>query len=257
MSERNDQLKGLIQNGQIDQSIKMVQSNKDYGEGEAFVFTVLREEKSTPELVEAALEAFLGARKNCYKQHGYWVHSLSHFTRLLWEHRMDSWIKKFYEVSFRGANELADSNCSNRLVSDFVKYAKFNDDPVDFALTSENLRWMDWEKAAGDKVRVEAGLFESEDAFLRWKICTPEVYTYEGWDFIGTLVDSEKIRSAIQRLKEIGVDTSEFNGLESGLLTKQLNELEGKFPAMTSDWERDRLQENIQKTRDALVQLND
>ncbi|MBI4708708.1 MAG: hypothetical protein HY764_00710 [Candidatus Portnoybacteria bacterium] len=169
MSERNDQLKGLIHDGQTDRAIEMVRSVKDYIEGENFVLTVLSEDKSTPELLEAALETFLAARENRRNKHGGWVHSLSHFTQILWERRMDGWIKKFNEVSFKGANELDDSNCSDRLVYNFACNAKFNDDPADFALTPENLRWMDWD-AGYPKARIEAGRFESEEAFLRWKI---------------------------------------------------------------------------------------
>jgi len=166
----NNQLDTLIQNGQINLAIEVVRGANNYNEGEAFVFTVLRDKKSTPEIVEAALEAFLGTRRNSYKQHGYWVHSLSHFTEILWERRMDSWIKKFNEVSFKGANELGDSNCSDRLVDDFGKYAKFDDDPADFHLIPENLLWMDWKYSPYSKARIEAGRFESEENFLRWKL---------------------------------------------------------------------------------------
>ena len=253
MSDRSNQLKDLIQNGQINRAIEMVRSAEDYHEGERFVFTVLREEKSTPELVEVVLEAFLGTRENRYQQHGYWVHSLSHFTEILWERRMDGWIKKFNEVSFKGANELRDSNCSSRLVSDFSSYAKFDDDPADFHLTPENLRWMDWEYAAYSKARIEAGRFASEEAFLRWKLHQPETHTAFDYDAQTNLVNLDGIRAIVQRLQELGADTSEFNGLERDLLTKQLSELEGKLPAATQDWQRERLEKGIQKTRAALA----
>lgn len=253
MSERNDQLKGLIQNGQIDRAIEMIRSTNDYHEGESFVFTVLHEERSTLELVEATLEAFLGTRENRYEQHGYWVHSLSHFTGILWERRMDGWIKKFNEVSFKGANELRDSNCSDRLIGDFGGYAKFDDDPADFALTPENLRWMDWKYDAYSKARIEAGRFESEEAFLRWKLRRPETHIAFDYDAQTELVNIEGIRSLTQKLKELGADTSEFNGLERDLLTKQLDELKAKLPTATQGWQRERLEKGIQKTRAALA----
>lgn len=236
MSGRNDYLKELIQNGRIDQvmgipfSIEMVRSAEDYEEGESFVLTVLREEKSTPELVEEVLEAFLGTRENRYRHHGYWVHSLSHFTEILWERRLDGWIKKFNEVSFKGANELGDSNCSDRLVGDFGRYAKYDDDPADFHLMPENLRWMDWNYAAYAKARIEAGRFESEEAFLRWKLHRPETHIALDldldYDAQMDLVNLDGIRSIVQRLQELGADTSEFDGLERDLLTKQLSKLE-------------------------------
>lgn len=255
MNERNKQLEVLIQTGQTDQAIEMVRSTEDYHEGESFVFTVLNEEKSTPELVEATLEAFLGTRKNCYEQHGYWVHSLSHFTERLWKRRMDGWIKKFNEVSFKGAKELCDSNCSDRLVCDFGQYAKFDDDPADFALTSENLRWMNWEDDGNEytRSRIEAGRFESEEAFLRWKLRRPETHVAFDYDVQANLIDLDGIRSIVQRLQSLGADTSEFNGLEKDLLNKHLSELEAKLSAATQDYQRRRLEKGIQKTRAALA----
>lgn len=259
MGERNDQLKNLIQNGQIDRAIEMIRDTKDYGEGESFAFTVLGECKSTPELVEAVLEAFLKAKPDYAAGHyggghGGWVHSLSHFTEILWERRMDSWIKKFNEVAFKGANELGDSNCSDRLVYDFGKYAKFNDDPVDFGLTPENLVWMEWNThTAYTKARIEAGRFESEEAFIRWKLHQPKTRTTFDYDAQIDLVDIKGIRTLIQQLKELNANTGEFDDLEKGLLTKQLSELEGKLSTEMRDWAREGLEKGIQKTRAALA----
>ncbi len=79
-----DYLKELIQSGLNDQAIKLVQGTQNHDECEVFVYTILGEGKSTPELTEAVLEAFLGTRENRAPQHGRWVHSLSHFNKLLW-----------------------------------------------------------------------------------------------------------------------------------------------------------------------------
>ncbi len=254
MSERNNQLKALVGNGQIEEAIEMVRSANDYHEGEAFVFTVLREEKSTPELVDAVLEAFLGTRENRYRQHGGWVHSLSHFTDILWERRMDGWIKKFNEVSFKGANELGDSNCSDRLVTDFSTCAKFNDNPADFAITPENLCWMDWEYSMYSKARIEASPFASEEDFLRWKIRRPEKHLAFDYETQVDLVNLKEIREMIQQLRELGADTSEFDNLERDLLTKRLREMETELSSATKDFQRERLEKGIQKTRKALGQ---
>ncbi|MDQ5957839.1 MAG: hypothetical protein QG665_168 [Patescibacteria group bacterium] len=258
MSERTDQLKSLLQNGQIDRAIEIVQSVDDYHDGESNVFTVLGEEKSTPELVEAVLESFLSTKPDhaggrmSGGGHGGWVHSLSHFTGILWERRMDKWIKKFNEVSLKGANELGDTNCSDRLVGDFGQYAKFDDDPAEFSLTFNNLRWMDWKYAAYSKARVEAGPFASEEEFLRWKLHRPETHIAFDFDAQTDLINIKGIRALVQKLQELGADTSEFNGLERSLLTRRLGELEEKLPAVTQDWERERLEKGIQKTRAAL-----
>lgn len=252
MSERNDQLQGLIQDGEMVRAVEMVRSTDDYQEAELFVFTVLDNEKSTPELVRVVLEAFLDMRENWRPKHGYWVHSLSHFTEILWERRMDQWIKKFNEVSFRGANELGDPNCSDRLVHDFAEHAKFDDDPTEFALTPENLRWMDWEYAEYSLARIRAGRFESEADFLIWKLRQPKMQTEFDYDVQAELVDIEGIRSRIQELQELGADTSEFDGLEKDLLAKQLDDLKEKLSVSTEDWQRKRLEKGIQKTLAAL-----
>lgn len=225
MSDRVGQLMTLIHDKQTDRAIEMVRMAKDHEEGEAFVFTVLREEDPSQELVAAVFVAFLGTRQNRRPKHGVWVHSLSHFMKVLWGLRMhswtDYWIKRFNEVAFRGANELHDPDCSDRLVSDFCSFAKFDDDPADFHLTPENLRWMDLENDAYTRARIEAGRFESEEAFLRWKLRRPEMYTAFDYDAQTNLIDIERIRSIIQQLQELGADTSEFNGFERDLLTKQ------------------------------------
>lgn len=253
MFERLEQLKSLIQSGQIDRAIEMVQDVKDHRDSELFVFTVLNEENSTPELVEATLEAFLGTRKNRSPEHGYWVHSLSHLTKTLWKRRMDSWIKKLYEVALKGANELQNYNCCDRLAIDFAYYSEFDDDPADFALTPENLCRIDWKYATYAKARIEAGRFESEEAFLCWKLRQPETHIVFDCDTQTDLVNLDGIRSLIQRLQELGIDTSEFNGLEKNLLVKRLNELEKELLVTTKDWQRERLKKAIQKTREALA----
>lgn len=254
MSKRSDQLDTLIQNEQIDYANELVQDAEDYKESEEFVFTVLGNEKSTPELVEATLKAFLDTRENCSPQHGYWVHSLSHFTRILWERRMDRWIKKFNEVSFKGANELGDSNCSDRLVSDFGKYAKFNDDPAEFALTPENLCWMNWKKYQKyEKARIEAGRFESEEALIRWELKQSRTYTVFDDDAHIDLVNIKGIRSRIQKLRDFGADISEFTSLERDLLTKRLNELKTELSKEPGDYMRECLEKGIRKTREALA----
>jgi hypothetical protein len=157
MSERSKRLGELIQDGLVKEAIGVIQSAVGYHEAESFVSTVLKEKEPAPELLEKVLQTFLDSQENRYEQHGFWVHSLSHFMGQLWERRLDDWIKKFNEVSFKGANELGDDNCSDRLVGNFASLAKWDDDPAEFHLTLENLRWMDWEYYEYAKARIEAG----------------------------------------------------------------------------------------------------
>ncbi|MFA6301459.1 MAG: hypothetical protein WC609_03905 [Candidatus Paceibacterota bacterium] len=245
----NDQLTGLIQDGKTNQAIEMVRGTKNYHESEEFVFVVLREEKSMPDLVEAALEAFLGTRENRHEQHGYWVHSLSHFTHILWKRRMDGWIKRFNRVSFMGANELRDPNCSDRLVDDFVRYAKFDDEPADFHLTAENLRWMKKIPA-----RIKTHRFDTEKEFLLWKLRQPAPLCWDN-DAQTELVDLSEFQNNIEQLQKLGADISEFNETKMDLLAKQLSKLESELPS-AQDRKRERLEKGIQKTREALSKIN-
>jgi len=245
-------LESLIQEGSIDEATDLVQKASNYAEAEGLVSVVLRSEKPAPKLIEAVLQVFLERKENRYEMHGYWVHSLSHFSSQLWKLRLDSWIKKFNEVAFKGANELRDSNCSDRLVSDFSRFAKWDDDPADFHLTMENLVWMDWKYFQYAKARIEAGRFESEEAFLRWKLHRPETHIAFDGEAQTDLVNINKIRGLIKKLQELGVDVTEFSSLEKDLLVKRLNELESDLSKATQEWLRERIEKGIQKTRKAL-----
>ncbi|MFZ6014741.1 MAG: hypothetical protein ACOYUZ_00060 [Patescibacteria group bacterium] len=259
MSDRREQLESLIQSGDMDQAMELVRKMSDYNEGESFVFAVLKDDKVTPELVDAVLEAFIGTRPNYAGSprfgggHGGWVHSLSHFTEILWEKRLDHWIKRLNGVAFGGAVVLGDPNCCDRLVGDFGHFAKFDDHPADFALTPENLRWMDWEYSSYAKARIEAGKFESEAAFLQWKLKRPEMQMAFDYDAQLKLVNVDGIKGMLKKLQELGADVSEFDGLLKDLLTKQLAKLEADLPKAEQDWKRERIDKGLEKTRAALA----
>jgi len=258
MSENYKKLETMIQNGKFDDAMAIIKNETDHHEGENLVSTILRTKESTPELLEAALEMFLNTKKNSYQQHGFWVHSLSHFSGPLWRHRADKWIKKFYETAFKGANELGNPSCSDRLVDDFAWYANWNDDLTDFGLTPENLRCLNDihdkhlnKKLAYAKSRIEASPFASEEAFIRWKLNRPETLTI--YDF------GNVIQSLIQQLEQLGADTGEFKNLVKEvkeLLTKKLSELEGQVSTETRDAWKEWLEKDISKTKKALASLN-
>ena len=254
MNSRKNQLKGFIQDGLIAQAIEMIRSAQGYSEREVFVSAVLREEKSPPEeLVKAMLEAFLNTRKNYHNEHIEWVHSLSHFNKILWERRMDEWIKKFNEVAFKGANEFEDFNCSDRIVDDFADHAKWNDDPADFHITPENLvliKWCEYNKDT--RARIKEGRFESEEAFCRWDLSHLKTRFAEYDD---QSVCAEKILNIIQRLQQLNADTSKFNDLQkemSLLLAKTLKDAEEELLEETQDLYRERLEKEIKKIRKVL-----
>ena len=259
MWEFGEKISNMIQNRKVNEVLAIIKNETDYRKGEMIVSSVLYADKSTPELLEAVLDMFHNTRKNSFQQHGDWVHSLSHFTKQLWNRRTDKWIKKFYETAFKGANELSNSNCSNRLVDDFAWHASWNDDLADFGLTPENLRWMandDSEFLAYAQSRIKASPFASEEAFLRWKLNRPETHTIHDFEAQTYLVDVKGMQTLILQLEQFGADTDEFKSLVKELLTKKLSELEEKVLTSTIDWEKERINKGLNKTKEALVTFN-
>lgn len=168
-NRRVDELKELINSGQTEKALELAKSPVDDHEAEMFVRAALREEGAS-DLLDMALEAFLNSRENRSREHANWVHSLSHFSGELWKLRKLEWIKKLNEVAFRGVNELGNDLNSNRLVEDFRDHALWSDDPAEFHLSLKNLSWMKWEYCQRIRPWIENGKFESEEAFLRWKL---------------------------------------------------------------------------------------
>ena len=203
----------------------------NYHQAEENVVKVLKS-NHTPVQLDEALEQFLNTRTNRYEQHGYWVHSLSHFMDKLYELGRLDWVKRLNEVAFRGANELGDSNCSDRLIGDFVEHGAFDLDPAEFHLTTESLRWMKWDEYSFyHKARIEHGRFESVEAMRRfelsWRLSNQGLsylhYKDEG-DVSSIVFD--RLRSTLQELEKLGADMSEFQGIEKRLLTEKLAKLE-------------------------------
>lgn len=253
--ERTEDLECLLENGEFAKAIQLIKNMRDYHEGELFVHKVFNSQKTTPELIDAVLNAFLKTKpnypRNYYRGgHGGWVHSLSHFTRDLWTNGLYEWIKKFNQAAFQGANELRDTNCSDRLLCDFAKYAKIGDDPADFHITPENIRWVKWEKhTIHAKNRIENSPFASMLDYLNWRLRqTYELIRYDN-DFRVEMVDSQKIRSLLKEIQELGGDVSEFANLEKNLLQQRLSELEAELPKAEKDWRKEWIEKAINKIR--------
>jgi len=235
--ERKEELEMLIQRSLFDEATRMARHPLDYEEGEAFVDITFREENVPQEIIEAALEGFLESRVNRYELHGYWVHSLSHFTDKLWKRGMRSWIKRFNETAFRGVYETGDTNCSDRLVGDFGRYASWDDDSTDFHLTDKILRWMKWDYLGYTKARIQMRVFQSEEEYICWRLGRLE-------DFMNH-VDIEQIQAFLRRLRELGSDVSEFDALPRTILTQRLEEYRRKLEVETEDWRKENLRKKI------------
>jgi hypothetical protein len=234
----------------------------NYHDGERLVYDTMNSEPSQ-ERLDKVLQQFVETRENRWLAHGNWVHSLSHFTEWLWQKSQWDWIKRLNEIAFRGAIELGDSNCCNRLVDDFVQYAPFDLNPADFYLAMDNLQWMKWDDPYNlyAKQRIEHGPFASEDDLLRCQLTcglrNPRQFLV--WhECQNSLVDVEAIHSRIQKLQELGADTSEFSGLERQLLEKKLAELESEVKEFeisdaTKDWSEESKEQRRQWNATAIA----
>lgn len=216
----------------------------NYHAGEAYAYAVFRSELASAEMIEAALKGFVKSRKNWHGEHGYWVHSLSHFSGHLWNRRMVGWIRKLNEIAFGGANELGDSSCSDRLVHDFPKYARFDDDPADFGLSEELLAWAPKGQYPLEiPERIKLAPFASEADLISWQLLNSsfrnrgqqglDLQAMNGLvsranDFAYGIVDRELIMKRIQ---------SEIEKFQ-----KELAELDDDVP----DWKEPSLKEKIE-----------
>jgi hypothetical protein len=239
---------GMVKSGDLEFAKVAILSVVDYHPAEYAVFAAF-ESEAPAELVEFALKKFMGTHEACEMKpyHGYWVHSLSHFTVVLWQRRMTDWIKKFNEIAFAGAIKHRDSNCSNRLVDDFGEYALWSDAPGDFLLTPDNLQWMDWKYARYAKARIEVGSFSSETDCLRWRLGLPKE-NQPRWNDFGA--------SDVVRLKEFDANISAFVGPIREQLTARLAEYEGKVASATVDHQRAWAQKYVDETHVLLAKLS-
>jgi len=221
MKQIDGQLKNYIDNGLIRQAIAKVKS-KDYARGWVFVITVLHNKKSTPELVDVALTAFRNIPKYTNLRYRSWLNDLLKFHHILWQRQMYAWIKVFYGIFFIDTNKISGAIYSwyaRQFIETFLRYVKFDDNPVEFGLTSKNLGLADCRLSRYSQARIEEGPFESKGVFLWWQLCQPEIYT-----------SAEKIHSIVRQLGDLnghlGVNTSEVRDIRKVALIEYLKRLE-------------------------------
>lgn len=228
----------------------------NHQEGEEAVLEIFRNEQATQTEINEVLEGFLATRINRCYEHGYWVHGLSHFTEILWNRGMYDWVKRFYLIAFTGANELGDSDCCDRLVGNFMDNAGWNTNPADFHITSATTTWLDPKYYSFDIAYIAVAPFESEAAFLIWKLGRPETYKSFNSNAQMDMVPVDKIKAMLDRLHELGANTSEFENSLQQRLDKQSGELELELTKTNlPGWKIERLQKAIDITHSALDQL--
>lgn len=233
--------------------IDVIKQATDFHDAESCATTVLNDNSFSDIVIETALQNFLVTRVKSYGEHGYWVHSLSHFTRQLWERRMTKWIARYNEIAFEGVEELYDSNCSNRLIIDFGDYALWSDDPADFHLNGSFV-WMDWKHAAYERKRIEAGVFKSESDFLIWQIAQPEKQMKFDYTERVDLVNTALFVQATTRLLELGMNSEaeKVKQQKNALLRDQIATLEQLKTDPQKEWQEERRQKALEITRNLL-----
>lgn len=256
---RVEELKGLMKAGKTAEAVALAGQAVGYNEGEGFVFAALREEGTTPELLEAALEGFVGTRLNFDPYHGYWVHSLSHFTKELWTRRMLSWIKRLNEIAFRGALELGDVTCCDRLVEDLERHGLWSDAPEDVGLIPENLAWLkvdEYRRCV--KARIDAGAFASEADYVAWRLRQLETWKKVEWFADGyehSSVPLTRVQTLIAQLDALVDDIAEFKTMFEVKLREQLARYEAARSKVKDPRFREMLEQSISNTRTVLAGL--
>lgn len=225
----SDRLKALIQSGGAEDLkeawylLRDVAIDHDELAAEQCVVVVLREEKSSPALLDNALQAFIDSER--LENNASWIHALSHFSKHLWERGLHDWIRRFNSIAFSGTNTgYAEHTCADRLVKDFAQYAAWNQDPADFEITEKNIgKWM---HECHAKRRAFAGRFQTEEAFLIFQIRNLDRSSSD-WRTEREAI--ETARGMIARLVEFGVDVSEFQTFERDALMAMQSYLEQKL----------------------------
>ncbi len=245
-------LESAIREGRIDQAMSICRCITHYSDAKEHAQAILGHEDSPHELIDRILEIFCNSRINQTPQHGKWIESFCHFSRELWKRRLVHWIAYCYKLSLGGANELFNFHGCHRIVSDFVLYSNWDDDPAMFHLQPKNLIWMQWKNHSYAKARIDAGLFKSEEDFLRWKIKRPEIYRRYNFDLNMLLIDLNNSSGIKEKLQKMGVDVGEFTAFEKQLLTEQLETLDAKLYKNKDVRRRREFEREIKRTLDEL-----
>jgi len=228
---------------------RIIKQTGSYDQAEFIIHEVF-EQNTSKKIVDLALNTFLKTHQLVPLQHGYWVHSLTHFDETLWERGEREWLKKLYQVAFDGAHKLGEATCCDVLIYRFCEYAQWSDNSADYGLQISVISWMKWyPKNKHIKERVEIGRFNSESEYLRWQFQNPEVlYEYRNTQ----LVSIGRIRNTILRLARSGEDVTEFLELEDQLLRVNLQDQLRKLEETDNKYDQERLQKSIKMLQWAL-----
>jgi len=247
LKRKEETLQEALALGHVERATGIVRTAGDPLECEFLIRWLFSLRAAPRELIETALDTFARSHRNTPPEHAKWVHSLSHFISVLWERRLTTWIAQFYATAFRGANALAEPTCCDRLVYAFDAFAHWSDDPREFHLDQENLRWMKWEKHNEHvRVRLQDSPFDSEQDFLCWKIKHPDCFCHWDNESQRPRVSVEEVHAVIRKLAAQGVDVSEFIEVERHLIITDIEELLAEIADVGGD-QMEYLVQGIQK----------
>lgn len=202
-----DNFSKCLESGDFKQAEKLLYRIKNYGRLEPYIDKVLTSEvvKNAPEFVITALKYFLSQREDMCPYHGYWVHSTSHFYKKLWELGLRNAAIEFLRVAIQGANELSDINCISRLICDFFRYSKYNDDPKDFGITVADIGSLH-SLGEYERARIQVGVLKNEAEQLIMQLSFADNALLTGWsnEYQLTILEKVKIDAMYNQLDATG-----------------------------------------------------
>jgi hypothetical protein len=240
-----------LRTGDKDAALAIVQTTGDCTEAEEYVHLTLGHAQRDAVLLRATLTKFEASRIPSPKEHGYWVHSLSHFAEKLWHLGEVAWLKTGYQTAFNGAYQLGNFTCCEHLLYAFAYYAPWSEDPAEYGVDLSRLppkTWGRWNQHA--KQRLEASPFSSELEFCRFLLQTPKLLRDQR---DRNIVNLARIRALILRQAEAGNDVLELLKCEDSLLRQDLAQVRIRAGKADVGYERDSAQRTVQMLRWAVA----
>jgi hypothetical protein len=181
----------------------MKMDSKQLHEVEKYVFAALDESNSPIDWAKLslAIAAFLAFDADGYIQAKgvrtdrrvvLWIHALSHFVEELWKMRQHEHLQVLYREAVKRSDAVGDYGCMDRLLSDFLRYARWFDNPRDYGfeetIPDYELLYAEREKKSQSEfegiakhrssikyayeqelIRIRLKGFATADEFRKWK----------------------------------------------------------------------------------------
>lgn len=224
---------------------------------ENYVHIVLNNEilqKESIETIYAVLDYFIDQREDLCPEHGYWVHSVSHFYGKLWTPELKRYARSFLKIAIDGANELSDNNCCSRLVHDFFLYSQYNDDPWDFGITAHTIRFHGT-LSHYEESRIKRRVFENSNEYRWFQLSFCDTPAFLEWDndLQMSVLKEEKVRKVFEMIFDHKFHV--FENTMGDLYKRQRSRLQKKLGGETHDQAVKNLNRAIVFTEELLSKL--